>query len=152
MRRNLYRRNLQHVAITHAARCNCICNVLQMMIHLYYQIVFRCCSRFIVVFSPFLFHQASKSKDKLIKTLWNQIFFVYLHCNYKERDMVDQLHTLFAAMVNKTNVDVKLPLVRTGLAIMYHTPDVSTSQMPLSAFNVLLSENHGKSEYTGNKG
>lgn len=80
----------------------------------------------------------------MIKTLRNQIFFVYLHCNYKERNMVEQLHTLFAAMVNKTNVETKSPLVRVGLAVINHTPDIDTSQMPLSSFNVLLSENHEK--------
>lgn len=58
--------------------------------------------------------------------------------------MVEQLHTLFSAMVNKTNVDTKSPLVRIGLAVINHTPDINTSQMPLSSFNVLLSENHEK--------
>ena len=59
-------------------------------------------------------------------------------------DMVEQLNTLFAAMVGGANVDSKSPLVCTGFAVMNHQPDIIADQIPLSTFNVLLSENHGK--------
>ena len=58
--------------------------------------------------------------------------------------MIEQLNTLFAAMVSGANVDTKSPLVRTGITVLHHQPDIKADEMPLSTLNVLLSENHGK--------
>lgn len=58
--------------------------------------------------------------------------------------LVGQLNTLFEALIGDTNVDTKSPLVRTALAIIRHSPDIVAHQMPLSSFNVLLSEYHGR--------
>lgn len=58
--------------------------------------------------------------------------------------MVEQLRTLFAAMVSKIYINTNSPLVRSGLAVINHKPDIITNQMPLSSFNVFLSQNHGK--------
>lgn len=57
--------------------------------------------------------------------------------------MVEQLNTLFAAMMSGANVDTGSSLVRTAIAVINHQPDIIAGKMPLSAFNVLLSENHG---------
>jgi len=59
-------------------------------------------------------------------------------------DMVEQLNNLFAAMVGGANVDSKSALVCTGIAVMHHQPDIIADKIPLSTFNVLLSENHGQ--------
>ncbi|MCR5819819.1 MAG: hypothetical protein K6F94_02555 [Bacteroidaceae bacterium] len=56
--------------------------------------------------------------------------------------MIEQLNALFATMIGKANVGTKSPLVCTGIAVIHHKPDIIADQMPLSAFNVLLSENH----------
>lgn len=60
------------------------------------------------------------------------------------KDMVEQLNTLFSSMVNETNVDTKSPLVRTGVAVIHRQPNITADKIPLSTFNVYLSENHGQ--------
>lgn len=57
--------------------------------------------------------------------------------------MIEQLNTLFTIMVTGCHVDSKSPLVRMGLAVIHNKPDIVADQIPLSAFNVLLSEKHG---------
>lgn len=56
--------------------------------------------------------------------------------------MKNQLNSLFACMISGAIVDTKSPLVRTGIAVRHSHPDIIANQMPLSTFNVLLSENH----------
>lgn len=60
------------------------------------------------------------------------------------KDMVEQLNTLFSSMVNETNVDTKSLLVRTGVAVIHRQPNITADKIPLSTFNVYLSENHGQ--------
>ena len=58
--------------------------------------------------------------------------------------MIKQLNELFAVMVSGTYVDSGSALVRTGITVLRHQPDIKANKMPLSTLNVLLSENHGK--------
>ena len=57
--------------------------------------------------------------------------------------MIDQLNSLFNAMISGNYVDTTSPLVRTGIAVIQRQPDIFANQIPLSSFNVLLSERHG---------
>lgn len=59
-------------------------------------------------------------------------------------ELVEQVHLLFNTITTNSSVDTKSPLVRTTLAIISQHPDIFADQLPLSAFNVLLSEYHGK--------
>lgn len=58
--------------------------------------------------------------------------------------MIEQLNALFAVMVSGADVDTESALVRTGMTVLRHHPDIKAEEMPLSTLNVLLSENHGK--------
>ena len=58
--------------------------------------------------------------------------------------MIKQLNELFAVMVSDTGVGRESALVRTGITVLRHQPDIKADEMPLSTFNVLLSENHGR--------
>ena len=58
--------------------------------------------------------------------------------------MIEQLNELFAVMVSGTDVDSDSALVRTGIAVLRHQPDIKADEMPLSTLNVLLSEKHDK--------
>ena len=58
--------------------------------------------------------------------------------------MIEQLNKLFTVMVSDADVDSKSALVRTGITVLRHQPDIKANEVPLSTLNVILSENHGK--------
>ena len=68
--------------------------------------------------------------------------YVFLHSNKK--GMIKQLNELFAVMASGADVDSESALVRTVITVLHRQPDIKADEMPLSALNVLLSENHGK--------
>lgn len=57
--------------------------------------------------------------------------------------MIEQLNKFFAVMVSGADVDSESALVRRGITVLRHQPDIKANEMPLSTFNVILSENHG---------
>ena len=75
----------------------------------------------------------------------SEIISIFAAKSNEMNGLVSQLNALFKAMISGTFVDTKSPIVRTALAVIHNTPDVVADQMPLSSFNVLLSEYHGKS-------
>ena len=75
----------------------------------------------------------------------SEIISIFAAKSNEMNGLVSQLNALFKAMLSGTFVDTKSPLVRTALAVIHNTPDVVADQMPLSSFNVFLSEYHGKS-------
>lgn len=50
--------------------------------------------------------------------------YVFLHLNKIEKGMIEQLNKFFAVIVSSADVDSESALVRTGITVLRHQPDI----------------------------
>lgn len=50
--------------------------------------------------------------------------YVFLHLNNIEKGMIEQLNKFFAVIVSSADVDSESALVRTGITVLRHQPDI----------------------------